>query len=537
MTGVNNISPSPLLSIVAYARAGALEKACAMFLAAGLERVDHDPAVLSLRGRLLKDRARAAAGGEQVRLYHEAADAYARAGEIGGATYPLINAATLSLLAGRREQSQAFARQVLERIARNKDEPETPYYRMATQAEARLLLGDTARARKDFARAVRLAPQAYEDHASTLRQFALILGALGEETSWLDAHRPPRCLHFAGHMALAAGGASLAKRIRAVIAGERIGFGYGALAAGADILIAEALLESGAELDIVLPAPVTLFREVSVARFGADWQARFDEIVKAVHDVRAIESPADPASPLAIRLAAEVAMGAAVMRADTLTTEALQLLILDGKQPAAHAVGGSGWIGAFWRKSGRRQSVLSAPRDRSRRAPAPRTQLRAGSACLAAMLRIDLSASVAQGGTVSMLQRLARALSAAPKPLIAPRWSGETLLVAFASPGHAARAALLAKAVAETELRIAAHYAIVERAVDPFDRKPFLSGPATALPARMLLSVPAGAVHVSEDFAAALSAGGPRNRPHIEYVGDLPPRPACGPVRLYSLKP
>ena len=159
---------------------------------------------------------------------------------------------------------------------------------------------------------------------------------------------------------------------------------------------------------------------------------------------------------------------------------------------------------------------------------------RAGAVCLAAMLRIDLSASVAQGGAASMLQRLARALSAAPRPLIAPRWTGEALSIAFASPVQAARAALMAKAVAETELRIAGHYAIVQRATDPFDRKPFLTGPATALPARMMLSVPAGAVHVSEDFAAALNAGSARNRPHIEYVGDLPPAPV---VRLYSLKP
>ena len=94
------MTPHPsLLSIIAYARSGALDHACRLFLEGGFELVDDDPAVLSVRGRLLKDRALAAEGAERRRLYLEAAGAYARAGEIGGATYPLINAATLSLLA------------------------------------------------------------------------------------------------------------------------------------------------------------------------------------------------------------------------------------------------------------------------------------------------------------------------------------------------------------------------------------------------------------------------------------------------------
>ncbi len=62
-------------------------------------------------------------------------------------TYPLINAATLSLLSGDRAQAEEIAREVLERIAREPDEPETPYWRAATEAEALLLLGRTGEAR------------------------------------------------------------------------------------------------------------------------------------------------------------------------------------------------------------------------------------------------------------------------------------------------------------------------------------------------------------------------------------------------------
>ena len=100
----------PLLSIIAHARAGALEHAWRMFRAAGLDSVSTDSAVLTLHGRLLKGRALAATGAEQRRLYLSAARTYARAGEINGLLYPLINAATLSLLAGKPVQAQALAR-------------------------------------------------------------------------------------------------------------------------------------------------------------------------------------------------------------------------------------------------------------------------------------------------------------------------------------------------------------------------------------------------------------------------------------------
>jgi hypothetical protein len=162
-----------------------------------------------------------------------------------------------------RDQAEILARGVLER---GEDEEETPYYRAATRAEALLLIGDLARPKTEFAAAIALAPQAYEDHASTLRQFASILDELGEDKAWLDPLRPPRSLHFAGHMALAGASDALGRNIRDTLRDERVGFGYGALAAGADILIAEALLEAGAELH---RHPARLARAVSRNLRGA----------------------------------------------------------------------------------------------------------------------------------------------------------------------------------------------------------------------------------------------------------------------------
>jgi hypothetical protein len=69
-----------LLSIIA--QAGSADQAWTMFHDAGLDRVDDDPATLSMRARFLTDRARHAEGAERQLLFHEAARIYARVGEL-----------------------------------------------------------------------------------------------------------------------------------------------------------------------------------------------------------------------------------------------------------------------------------------------------------------------------------------------------------------------------------------------------------------------------------------------------------------------
>src|SRR4051812_23142070 len=195
---------APLSTIIALARAGALDHAWGQFCAAGHDRNDEDPAALTVKGRLLKDHALRASDEAERRLFYlQSAEAYRRAAAVRPATYPLINAATLSLLSGDRAQAGEIAREVLERIAREPDEPETPYYRAATEAEARLLLGRTGEARAALEAAVAAAPQAWEDHASTLRQFLIIQDALGGETAWLDMLRPRHSLYYSAEASAA----------------------------------------------------------------------------------------------------------------------------------------------------------------------------------------------------------------------------------------------------------------------------------------------------------------------------------------------
>ncbi|HEY0301436.1 MAG TPA: hypothetical protein VGC36_08900, partial [Rhizomicrobium sp.] len=151
---------------------------------------------------------------------------------------------------------------------------------------------------------------------------------------------------------------------------------------------------------------------------------------------------------------------------------------------------------------------------------------------------IDLTGIDANHLTNDILPRLAAALAKAPRPLFPPRWTGEALLTAFDSTAPAARAAIAAAAaLADSNgVRIAGHYASVQQARDAFSRKPFLAGSATHLLAQVVRSTPSGAIHLTEDFAAALHAGPARGRPRTEYVGDLPAEDGEESIRLFSLK-
>lgn len=531
---VTVLQGSTLVSIIAHARSGALELAWAMFAQAGFDRMTDDPAVLSVKGRLLKDQALAATGRKRKRLYRESATAYARAGEIDGANYPLINAATLSMLAGERKEAERLARRIL---SASEEEAETPYWRAATRAEALLLLGEIEAARNCLKEAIDCAPRAYEDHASTLRQFGLILDELHENKQWLDVFRPPRSLHFAGHMSLTASRGALDREIRKWIAEERIGFGYGALAAGADILIAEALIEAGAELHLILPAATNLFRAASVARRGTAWVRRFDVVAEHACSIHAVSRNDDPLSPLAIRLAADVAMGAAVMQAEMLMSEAVQLLVLDRKTGMQSAKSASGAIARAWSDSGRRQFLLAAPRLRAQNSA--QAQKRADkSEQLLAVLRIDLSHAAPDDCFRHILPRVAKVLTSDTRPAVAPRWTGEAVIAAFETPTAAAEAALR---IGETlgcaaQLRIGGDYGITRLEKDPFGEVPFVSGAAAAAPAQIILSTPRSAVHVTEDFAAALCAGPTAGRPRVEFIGELPMDAGQPSIRLFSLK-
>ncbi|MGZ8284689.1 MAG: tetratricopeptide repeat-containing protein [Allosphingosinicella sp.] len=525
------VTDETLPAVIALARAGALDQAWKQFEAGGWDRDESDPTVLALKGRLLKDRGARAQGEMRRRYYLESAKAYAASADLRHSTYPLINAATLYRLAGDDRRSRQLSTQVLEDTERHPDEPETPYYRAATRAEALLLLDRHDEARAAFAEAIALAPRAWEDHASTLRQFALILAAQGRDSAWLDAHRPPRSLHFGGHMSFdpkVVRREHLDEKIAAVLDEENVGFGYGALAAGADIIIAEALLTRGAELHAVLPGGAEAFAAVSVDPFGKAWRRRFESVLAMAETVRPVRPIGARPDASMIGLADEVAMGAALMNGRRLESSAVQLLVLDSAAEAGNGISGRSL--EIWAAGGRRQRVLTAPRETRHDASAPAAE----SAEPLAVLAIGLGADSPLQGVLAELHDHVAKL---PAPAIPPYLTEDRLILAYAGPGEAAEAAvrLLAAASDSLPLGIGGQYGPAPTFRDPFSGTVRLDPAATGAAAGALASAPPGTACVTDDFAAALAAAGPR-RPASEYIGELDPPDSGPPVGLYALK-
>lgn len=294
------------------------------------------------RGRALKYQAARAPGlAERARLFGEAADAYAHAGEGTRSTYALINAATLFRMADRTAAARGHARTVLDMLDTGDHDPDTPYWLAATRAEALLVLGDEEGAETALAAAVALAPRAWEEHAITLRQFRLLLQETGRPTGWLDRFRVPPVMAFGGTMGIApdddAARSEIARAVNAIGPCEA----YGALAAGADILAAEAVLAREAELHAVLPLPPEAFRAESVEVIDRAWGARFDACHEWATSVDVVAGAGDaPAGPVAF--ATELALGQAIARAQALETDVVGLLVTAGE-------GGNRAVAALWR--------------------------------------------------------------------------------------------------------------------------------------------------------------------------------------------
>jgi hypothetical protein len=323
--------------IQSLARTGATDAAWAAFTEAGLATATDNPRLLCLKGRLLKDRAMAApANADRTHLLRAAAEAYGAAARLGEDTYSRINAATLVYLRGDKAGAAALAVEVLAMLDSGAHEAETPYWLGATRAEALLLTGRIADAQHALADAVALAPDAREDRAATLRQFRRILAIDGADDSWLAAHDLAPVLHFRGSMRL--GSAEDETAICDAVRAVGPGLAYGALAAGADIVAAEAALAAGAELHVVLPTAPDLFRAASVVPLGDHWGARFDALVDAAATVELLDERGG-LTHAAMVLGEWMALGMAVQAA-TLADRIPVLIEAVNRREPKHA----GWV-------------------------------------------------------------------------------------------------------------------------------------------------------------------------------------------------
>jgi hypothetical protein len=192
--------------------------------------------------------------------------------QIGG-TFLGINAAVLYELSGDSAQAKQIASRILAECAEMEPENQEDAYQLAAdQAAASLLIDDFSNARTMIERAAILATSA-SSIASTRKQLMQICDHKHIGADLVTALRNRTVIHYTGHMIApfsatgrfpASAEARVANMIRTALSNCNVGYGYGSLACGADMLFVEALLDHNAEIDVVLPFETEFFLKESV---------------------------------------------------------------------------------------------------------------------------------------------------------------------------------------------------------------------------------------------------------------------------------
>ncbi|WP_404979714.1 adenylate/guanylate cyclase domain-containing protein [Caulobacter segnis] len=532
-------------AVLCLARAGALDFARSEYVRLGLA-ADDDADTIALGARLLKDVALASEGPRRIAFAKASRLRYETLSHRFGGVYGAINAATMTLVAGDRAGAVERAAVVLRAPSRGLT-GEAAYYEAASRAEAFFLVGDLEAARRRMEQALAFAPRAYAAHASTLRQMEMLCRELGLDADWLAPFRPPVCAHFTGHIQNVCDKV-LRPRVDEALAAARVGFGYGGLAAGADIVFAEALLDAGGELHVVLPINRAAFVEVSVAPFGETWVERFERCMTRAASIRYASRDPYLGDEQVFAYASQFAMGCAVLRAQTLATEAVQLAAWD-RRPAPGPAGVSADM-AYWTRSGRRGVVIEVDR------PVPVTRVsqpaEIGSRAMKAMLFADVQGFGAlrddqipafMEGVMGRMAEVVEGLEARPRHI--ETW-GDGLFLVFDQPIDAALAALaLLEAYRALDLgalglprglglRIGGHYGPVHLGTNPLTKAPAVVGAHVVVAARIEPNAAPGSAYVSEALAGALATfHGDRVR--CGYVGRTQERKGFPATPIFNL--
>lgn len=551
-------------AVLALARAGAGERATEELEASGLEAALGEASlgplardVAALRARLAKDRALGASG-EGARLAAlEAAERYEEVYRSFGGAYPCINAATMSFIAGDSSRAVALAREA-QRLTKPTpaERAEESYWLAATLAEAALLLDDTTEAVDALGRAASVLPRDLAAWASTRRQLGLICDRKGLDPGILDALPVPSVIHYCGHRVSGAGDERFPVRAVPVVKAEvaarlearSVGFAYGSLASGADLIIAEAVLERGGEVHAFLPFPVEEFIRTSVLDAGGQWVRRFEVCLEQATSLTILGDGPYLGDDVLFQYCASVAMGRALIRAAFLTADVEQVAVWDRR--AADATTGTAADVATWRRRGESTHIIpsrSEGADPSRAEPTEalrvvRTMLFAD---VAGFSRLD-DPHMAAFATVA-LGAIAEILGKYGDAIVNQRTWGDGIHVVFHDVSSAAHCALDLQHAMQTlnwetsgfteplGMRVGVHVGPVIEIYDPIRNCTDFTGTHVVRSARIEPQTPVGDVYVTDPFAALLTLQGDPSV-SCQYVGHVPTAKAYGKFPMYVLK-
>jgi class 3 adenylate cyclase len=397
--------------------------------------------------------------------------------------------------------------------------------------------------------------------ASTRRQLARLCAKMGVDRSVFAALTPRPVMHYSGHMISPPGQPGrfpadaetvVARQIETSLDAHDVGFGFGSLACGGDILMAEALLKRDAELHVVLPFSDEDFRKESVARGGDGWLGRFDSCLERAADVTYATRDQYLGDQVLFAHASRLAMGLALLRASNLDAEVFQLAVWDGGKGGA---AGTGADVTAWRSRGLRSEVIALPPSglAVSRGTAERAGPRRRKRMLKAMLFGDahgfskLRDSQIPAFVEHYLGGISRVLDGYADRIDFRNTWGDGLYLVMRDARSAMDCALdLQRAVgridlaraglpADLGLRIGGHAGPVFEVTDPVLRVRNFMGSHVSQTARMEPVTPEGLVYVTEAFAALIALEQVRSL-SCEYVGIVPAAKHYGSFRMYVLK-
>ncbi len=548
------------LAVLALARSGATTQARRRYEQYGLGTIDPTALTKQLAGdiavlaaRLDKDEALSRADEvERAKWAERSARGYAAAFERSGLAYHASNAATMWLVAGHDESAADLAARALEAGP----EQGNDYWDAVTEAEATLVTGDLARARTALEIAGQAEGSFLAARATTLKQLKLVCGLKGIDTEILAPIRNPGVVHYCGHRILPAGAmgrfpAEEESRVRAEL--DRIftdldaRVGFGSLAAGADILAAEVLLDRGAQLNVVLPFSKDEFVRTSVIQAGPEWVERFDNCLARAETVEIASSGEYLDDPVMFDFCARIAMGDTLLRARYLETEPHQVAVWDGTPSTG--VAGTAIDVRSWNATGAPATIIPVrvgdPQTESSK-PAHERKVRA-------IIFADFAgfSKLTDAQRVLFQEHVMNPLAARIEPyraeVLAGNTWGDAIHLVFGDVSGAAECALdLVAAVDEIDmtasglpqlrgLRIAAHAAPVFEGWDPIAGSHLFYGAGLTQAARIEPRTPEGEIYTTHAFAALVMLSGLQTF-ECQYVGTLPTAKQYGDMPLYALR-
>ncbi|MEO6929336.1 MAG: adenylate/guanylate cyclase domain-containing protein [Casimicrobiaceae bacterium] len=579
---------------LAHARVGASERAYELLDQAQQASPPATivPEIMSLRGRLWKDRAQSSRAGSRaasVAMAHARTE-YLGAYALAHGAYPGVNVATLSMLLGDRRNARRLAREVIASLA-TQTRPLTCWDH-ATRGEAELLLGHPGPAKRCYAQACALASGDAGVVATMRRQVMLLANVMPHATEVLPAMPATDVLAFVGHMIDAPGVAeprfppalepAVSAAIRARLARLMKPIVYSSAACGADLAFIEAALDIGAEVNIVLPFDRVEFARTSVAIGGAAWVPRYQRaLARATRVIMATEE-GHLGDDVLYEYAATILEGLAMLRAAQLEVAPTLLAVIDTKSKGR--VGGTRASFERWKRTAgtlelidlrslREASGATARVKGGALQATPRVPRRSATAISPAGLDATptlVGATRPQRGLKTMLfadfagySRLHDAFaplfqhrfleigaqqvaSSKTPPLEVKTW-GDALYGVFEAPRDGAEFALglltqmqredwtVAGLPDTSRIRIALHAGPVFLGFDPVMQRHSYFGANVTRAARIEPITPPGMIYVSEAFAGTLVASGERGY-RLEYIGMLALAKAYGESRIYRLQ-